>query len=136
MRKSIENLGGRKLTGGRKVAMRGRRKFEIDRYPNEAVVGPSQVIARRIRGNNNKVAFKRAEFANVIDQENRRVTKSKILRVTKNPANRDYERRGVVSKGAIIESESGTARVLSRPGQDGVVNALLIKATTTTTTKT
>jgi small subunit ribosomal protein S8e len=136
MRKSIENLGGRKLTGGRKVAMRGRRKFEIDRYPNESVVGPSQVIARRIRGNNNKVAFKRAEFANVIDQENRRVTKSKILRVTKNPANRDYERRGVVSKGAIIESESGTARVVSRPGQDGVVNAILIKAATTTTTKT
>jgi small subunit ribosomal protein S8e len=136
MRKSIENLGGRKLTGGRKVAMRGRRKFEIDRYPNEAVVGPSQVVARRIRGNNNKVAFKSAEFANVIDQENRTVTKSKILRVTKNPANRDYERRGVVSKGAIIESENGTARVVSRPGQDGVVNAILIKATTTTTTKT
>ena len=136
MRKSIENLGGRKLTGGRKVAMRGRRKFEIDRYPNEAVVGPNQVVARRIRGNNNKVAFKSAEFANVIDQENKRVIKSKILRVTKNPANRDYERRGVVSKGAIIESESGTARVVSRPGQDGVVNAILIKATTTTTTKT
>jgi small subunit ribosomal protein S8e len=136
MRKSIENLGGRKLTGGRKVAMRGRRKFEIDRYPNEAVVGPSQVVARRIRGNNNKVAFKSAEFANVIDQENKRVIKSKILRVTKNPANRDYERRGVVSKGAIIESEHGTARVVSRPGQDGVVNAILIKATTTTTTKT
>jgi small subunit ribosomal protein S8e len=116
--------------------MRGRRKFEIDRYPNEAVVGPSQVVARRIRGNNSKVAFKSAEFANVIDQENRRVTKSKILRVTKNPANRDYERRGVVSKGAIIESESGTARVVSRPGQDGVVNAILIKAATTTTTKT
>ena len=135
MRKSIENLGGRKLTGGRKVAMRGRRKYEIDRYPNEAVVGPSQVVARRIRGNNNKVAFKSAEFANIIDQENRRVTKSKILRVTKNPANRDYERRGVVSKGAIIESESGTARVVSRPGQDGVVNAILIKATTTATTK-
>jgi small subunit ribosomal protein S8e len=136
MRKSIENLGGRKLTGGRKVAMRGRRKFEIDRYPNEAVVGPSQVVARRIRVNNNKVAFKSAEFANVIDQENKRVIKSKILRVTKNPANRDYERRGVVSKGAIIESENGTARVVSRPGQDGVVNAILIKATTTTTTKT
>jgi small subunit ribosomal protein S8e len=133
MRKSIENLGGRKLTGGRKVAMRGRRKFEIDRYPNEAVVGPSQIVARRIRGNNNKVAFKTAQFANVIDQENNKVTKSKILRVTKNPANRDYERRGVVSKGAVIESESGTARVVSRPGQDGVVNAVLIKTTTTTT---
>jgi small subunit ribosomal protein S8e len=131
MRKSIENLGGRKLTGGRKVAMRGRRKFEIDRYPNEAIAGPTQIVARRTRGNNNKFAFKAAEFANIIDQE------SKILKVTKNPANRDYERRGVISKGAVIEIENGTARVVSRPGQDGVVNAVLVKATTTmTTTKT
>src|ERR687884_1920645 len=122
MRKSVENLAGRKLTGGRKVAMRGRRKFEIDRYPNEAIVGVSQIVSRRTRGNNVKAAFKTAEFANIIDKENRKVTRVKILRVTKNPANRDYERRGVISKGAIIEVESGTARVLSRPGQHGVVN--------------
>jgi len=128
MRKSIENLAGRKLTGGRKVAMRGRRKFEIDRYPNEAVVGPTQIVVRRIRGNNVKAAFKTAEFANVIDKESKKVTKSKILKVSKNPANRDYERRGVISKGAVIETENGTAVVVSRPGQDAVVNAILIKA--------
>ena len=127
MRKSIEGLAGRKLTGGRKVAMRGRRKFEIDRYPNEAVAGATQMVTRRARGGNVKAAFKTAEFANVVDQEAKKVTKSKILKVTKNPANRDYERRGVISKGAVIETESGTARVVSRPGQDGVVNAVLIK---------
>ena len=127
MRKSIENLAGRKLTGGRKVAMRGRRKFEIDRYPNEAVAGATQIVARRTRGGNVKAAFKTAEFANVIDREAKKVTKSKILKVTKNPANRDYERRGVVSKGAVIETESGPAVVTSRPGQNGVVNAVLIK---------
>jgi small subunit ribosomal protein S8e len=128
MRKSIENLAGRKLTGGRKVAMRGRRKFEIDRYPNEAVAGATQIVTRRTRGNNVKAAFKTAEFANVVDQEAKKVTKSKILRVTKNPANRDYERRGVISMGAIIETESGTAKVVSRPGQNGVVNAVLVKS--------
>jgi small subunit ribosomal protein S8e len=128
MRKSIENLAGRKLTGGRKVAMRGRRKFEIDRYPNEAVVGATQIVARRTRGDNVKAAFKTAEFANVIDKESKKVAKVKILKVTKNPANRDYKRRGVISKGAVIETESGTAVVVSRPGQDGVVNAVLVKA--------
>ena len=133
MRKSIENLAGRKLTGGRKVAMRGRRKFEIDRYPNEAVAGTTQIVTRRTRGNNVKAAFKKAEFANVIDQEAKKVTKSKILRVTKNPANRDYERRGVISMGAFIDTESGSARVVSRPGQNGVVNAVLIKSTGTKT---
>jgi small subunit ribosomal protein S8e len=127
MRKSIENLAGRKMTGGRKVANRGRRKFEIDRYPNEAVVGKTDIVTRRTRGANVKAAFKTTEFANVMDKDSKKATKSKILTVTKNPANRDYERRGVVSKGAIIETEAGSALVTSRPGQNGVVNAVLIK---------
>lgn len=128
MRKSIENLAGRKMTGGRKVANRGRRKFEIDRYPNEAVAGTTDIVIRRVRGGNVKAAFKTAEFANVVDSEAKKVTKSKILKVSKNTANRDYERRGVISKGAVIETEAGSALVTSRPGQNGVVNAVLIKA--------
>ena len=127
MRKSIENLTGRKYTGGRKVAMRGRRKFEIDRYPNEAIVGKSSIVTRRVRGDNIKAAFKTAEFANVADPASKKVVKSTILRVTENSANKDYERRGVISKGALLETKAGTARVVSRPGQDGTVNAVLVK---------
>jgi small subunit ribosomal protein S8e len=127
MRKSIENLYGRKFTGGRKVAMRDRRKFEIDRYPNEAVMGTMEIVSRRIRGNNVKNALKTAEFANVVDPVSKKVVRARILQVTKNSANKDYERRGVVTKGALLETESGTARVVSRPGQDGTVNAILEK---------
>ena len=68
MRKSIENLGGRKLTGGRIIPNRTRRKSEIDRYPNEPIVGDTKNVIRRVRGNNVKVAFKFAEYANVNDQ--------------------------------------------------------------------
>src|SRR5438445_13324227 len=110
MRKSIENLAGRKLTGGRKVAMRDRRKFEIDRYPNEAIMGTMDVVTRRVRGNNVKSAFKKVEFANVADPASKKVVKSKISQVTKNSANKDYERRGVISKGALLETNAGTAR--------------------------
>ena len=127
MRKSIENLAGRKYTGGRKVVARVRRKSEIDRYPNEAVVGATSIVTRRTRGANVKAAFKSAEFANVVDKAAGKVTKAKILKVSKNPANRDYERRGVVSKGAVIDTELGSALVVSRPGQNGVVNAVLMK---------
>ena len=56
-----------------------------------------------------------------------KVKKVKILKVLKNPSNNDYERRGVISKGAILETEAGQCRVVSRPGQDGAVNAILIK---------
>lgn len=127
MRKSIENLSGRKFTGGHKVAMRGRRKFEIDRYPNEALFGENDIKTRRVRGKNNKTAVKFGAFVNLADPVSKKTTNSKILQVVKNPANKDYERRGVISKGALLETEFGIARVISRPGQDGCINAVLIK---------
>jgi len=65
-----------------------------------------------------------ADFANVSDASGK-AAKSKILRVKKSPANRDYERRGVITRGAILETEAGEAIVTSRPTADGVVNAVL-----------
>ncbi|HEX7179687.1 MAG TPA: 30S ribosomal protein S8e [Nitrososphaeraceae archaeon] len=127
MKKSIENLGGRKYTGGKMVVPRGRRKYEIDRYPSEPVVGTNRTVSRRVRGNNRKLAFKQAEFANVSIPAEKKTVRSKILRVLKNPTNKDYERRGVITKGAIIETEQGQAKIISRPGQDGIVNAVIIK---------
>jgi small subunit ribosomal protein S8e len=57
----------------------------------------------------------------------KKTTKSKILKVIKNTANKDYERRGVITKGTVIETELGLARVISRPGQVGVINAVQLK---------
>jgi small subunit ribosomal protein S8e len=127
MRKSVENLAKRKFTGGRKIASRGRRNFEIDRYPNEATIGTMDTVTRKVRGGNTKTAFKNTDFANVTDPASNKTVRSKILRVTKNFANKDYERRGVISKGALIETEAGPARISSRPGQHGMVNAIAIK---------
>jgi small subunit ribosomal protein S8e len=127
MKKSVENLAGRKFTGGKKIASRGRRKYEVDRYPNEATIGTIDIVTRKVRGGNTKAAFKTADFANITDPNSNKTIRSKILRVTKNFANKDYERRGVISKGALIETEAGLARVSSRPGQHGIVNAITIK---------
>ena len=74
-----------------------------------------------------KTALKYAETLNAWDPSSKKTSKFAIIRVTKNPANKDYERRGVISKGALVEIEAGTARVISRPGQDGSINAILIK---------
>ena len=65
-----------------------------------------------------------SESANVADKSGK-TSKSKILRVKHSPANRDYERRGVITRGAVIDTEAGEAVVTSRPTQDGVVNAVL-----------
>ena len=73
--------------------------------------------------------MKRGDYANVTDPETKETKKVKILKVIANPASRDYERRGVITKGAIIRTELGDARVTSRPSQHGIINAVLIKKT-------
>ena len=125
MRKSVENLATSKITGGRRHPFRVRRKYEMDRYPNEALSREAQItVTRRVRSNHSKTALKTAEFVNLAGSGGK-VVRSKILKVLDNPTNNDYRRRGVITRGAILETKEGTCRVVSRPGQDGVVNAVL-----------
>ena len=134
MRKSIESLGGNKYTGGRLNPSRMRRKFEIDRYPNEPVLGTDKkIVIRRVRGGSLKLAIKATDFINVNDPKAKKTIKTKIIRVLENPANKDYERRGVLSKGALVETELGIVRIASRPGQHGSMNAILTKEATSNT---
>ena len=125
MKKSIENLGTSKVTGGRRHPLRSRRKYEIDRFPNEALIGEQITITRKVRGKNVKTAIKTIDSVNLaIDSKIKRV---KIIKVLENSTNNDYQRRGIISKGAILETEEGKCRVVSRPGQHGTVNAILVK---------
>jgi small subunit ribosomal protein S8e len=126
MKKSVENLATSKITGGRRYPLRSRRKYEIDRYSVEAVPGEQVTISRKVRGGNRKTSLKTTDVVNLAVPGSK-VKKLKILKVLKNPSNKDYERRGVISKGAILETEAGQCKVISRPGQDGAVNAILIK---------
>ena len=125
MKKSIENLDTSKVTGGRRHPLRSRRKYEMDRFPNEAIIGEQITITRKVRGKNVKTAIKTIDSVNLaIDSKIKRV---KIIKVLENSTNNDYQRRGIISKGAILETEEGKCRVVSRPGQHGIVNAILVK---------
>ena len=125
MKKSIENLKTSKITGGRRRPLRSRRKYEMNRFPNEALLGEQITVTRKTRGKNLKASLKMVNFANLTIDSN--VKKVKILKVLENTTNDDYQRRGVISKGAILETAEGKCRVVSRPGQHGVVNVILVK---------
>ena len=126
MKKCVENLATSKLTGGRRHPLRIRRKYEIDRYPNEPIQGTQESIARKVRGKAQKTALKTADFVN-LSAPGKKVVKTKITKVLENPTNNDYQRRGVITKGALLETSEGKCRVVSRPGQHGAVNAILVK---------
>ena len=126
MRKSVENLATSKITGGRRVPLRVRRKYETDRYPNEPINGAQVTITRRVRGNNKKTALKSIDFINLATGD-AKVKKVKIIKVLENATNNDYKRRGIITKGAILDTAEGKCRVISKPGQNGIVNAILVK---------
>ena len=126
MRKSVENLATSKITGGRRHPLRIRRKYETDRFPNEPTSGAQITVTRNVRGKNSKTALKSIDFVNLATGD-AKVKKTKILKVLENATNNDYQRRGIITKGAILETQEGKCRVVSRPGQSGTVNAVLIK---------
>ena len=115
----------RKPSGGRKRRYRGKRRYERGSFPTETTLGKLKRKVNRRRGGNKKVRLFSVSHANISDPSGK-TQKVEILRVIRNPTNVDYDRRGVITKGTIIETPLGTARVTSRPGQDGIVNAILV----------
>ena len=126
MKKSVEGLKTSKITGGIRHPLKSRQKFQIDRYPNEALMGEQETATRKTRGNNRKTALKTVNHVNLV-LPNAKIKRSKIVRVLENQTNNDYQRRGVITKGAILETEDGICKVVSRPGQNGVINAILVE---------
>ena len=115
----------RKDSGGRKIANRNKRRFEKGFFPAETILGKDKSKIIRKHGGNEKARLLAVNQANISDA-NGKTEKTEILRVVRNPANVDYDRRGVITKGTMISTSLGTARVTSRPGQDGIVNAILV----------
>ncbi len=120
------NLRKKKCSGGRKIVYRKKRKFEQGSFPVETMLGETKRKFLRGRGGNIKSRLLSDKQACVTDPKSGKTEKVEITRVVKNPANIDYNRRGVITKGAIVETSLGLARVTSRPGQHGVLNAVLV----------
>ncbi len=120
------SLRKRKLTGGKKRAYRSKKKYEAGGFPAETTLGEPKRKSTRGMGGNGKIKALTDKFASVTDPKSGKTEKSEITRVVKNGANVDYNRRGVITKGAEIETTMGLAKVTSRPGSDGVINAVLI----------
>ena len=121
-------LEGRKPTGGRIRAHRKKRKYELGR---EATLTTLSNVEKRLhirtKGGGLKIKLKKAMFANVFDPKTKVMKKVRILNVVENKSHPLFARSNIITKGAIIKTEIGTAKVTSRPGQHGVINAILLE---------
>lgn len=118
-----------KPSGGLKKHYRKKRLYEKGSQPTMSKLGSSKrARVDRVTGGAAKQRVLQAAVANVYDPAAKKFAVAKIKTVSNNPANRYFTRANIITKGAILDTEFGKAKVTNRPGQDGVVNAVLVKA--------
>jgi len=115
----------RTKTGGRIHPHGKKKKHQLGNNPTETQFEEPSYRTVEGRGNTEKTRALATNVANVTEDGQTQTVE--IENVVDNPANPNYARRNIITKGAIIETELGFARVTSRPGQTGQVNAQTVE---------
>jgi small subunit ribosomal protein S8e len=116
---------GRKI----KLHLMKKKRSDLGSDPRKPKLSDSDEEGRenvRTRGGGEKTVTNRVKFVNV-SMPDGKTKKIQIKLVGDNTANKDFRRENVLSLGGLLDTELGKVKVTSRPSQDGVVNAVLLK---------
>jgi len=116
---------GIKITGGKYHPNRKKRKYEKQGKKILVKLGKTKTKSIRIRAGSKKIFLLTCDVANLL--VNGKSKQVKIKNVLETPSNKFLARQNVMTKGAIIETEAGKARITNRPGQEGCVQAVLLE---------
>jgi small subunit ribosomal protein S8e len=117
----------RKPTGGRKRKSRDKKKAELGSRPTNTIIGKTEKKRKRVHGGNRKTNARRIDKANVFIPKTKKYQVVELKSEKENPANRNFARMNILTKGAIVNTELGAVKILSRPGQHGLINAVLLE---------
>ncbi len=112
---------GRKITGGKYIARRKKKSYEIIGQRKTVKLGETLRKVSRIRGGRKKIFLVKIKNVNV----NGKVLE--IKNVLETPSNRFLARQNIITKGTILQTDQGKIKVTNRPTQQGMVNGILIK---------
>lgn len=119
-------MSKRKPSGGLRKKARGKRLFELPGKPTLTGLGPRKVKRERTRGGAATSRLLKTTLANVYDPKTKTYRQAVIQRVVQGP-NPHFVRSNILTKGAVVETEIGKARITSRPGQEATLNAVLVQ---------
>lgn len=107
----------KKVSGSKYIAFRKKRLSELVGIPALTQIGKFRIKIKRVKGGNIKKQL--LSLDNVYVNKEGKIEKLKILSVTENPANVNFSRRNIITKGSIVKTEKGDVKITSRPGQSG-----------------
>ena len=122
----VQDRSRRKPTGGRYKDVRTKRMYRMGGEPTLTKLGEREAKSLRAVGNNKKDRLDSADSVNLFDPKSKKMSLEKIKSIVENPANRHFVRRNIITKGTIVETAKGKARITNRPGQEAQLNAVLI----------
>jgi small subunit ribosomal protein S8e len=116
----------RKPSGSRYKDYRKKKHYETGSSATLTKIGETKRKSVRVRGSNVKFSLLRTDIINVIDPKTKKAVKAKIKTVVDNPANRNFVRANILTKGTVVDTDKGKAKITNRPGQEGTINGILI----------
>lgn len=120
----VHSRSKRKPTGGRYTNTNTKRTHQRGRAPSLTKLDEEKrTRTNRTKGGSEKTRLLQGDVVNLTDAQTKKTIVTTIEGVVENPANRHFVRRNIITKGTIIETKNGRARVTNRPGQEGVINA-------------
>jgi small subunit ribosomal protein S8e len=118
---------GRKISGGKYHQNRKKKLFEKSTQENSVILGETKRKSIKTTGGNEKTILLKTNSVNIVSEKGSKTKKTEIKNVIETPHNNFLARQNRLSKGTIIETSLGKARITNRPSQEGHVNAILIK---------
>jgi len=115
-----------KSTGSMYRSFRKKRQFESGSLPTLTKIGARKSKSVKTLGGSAKSRLMQTDVANVLNKKTNKFHKAKVISVLESPSNKHYVRRNIITKGAVISTDLGKARVTNRPGQEGQINAVLV----------
>jgi len=109
----------RKVSGKKYIAGRKGRLSELGGDLALTHIGDTRVKVKRTMGGNSK---KQLLSENVVMIANgSEVIKGNIESVISNPANINFTRRNIITKGCVVKTDKGEVVITSRPGQSATL---------------
>ena len=116
---------GRKITGGKYHAKRKKKHYEKKGQEKVVILKENKSKKIRAMGGHKKTILLSSKEVNI--SVNGKSQKAEIKNVIETPQNIFLARQNRLTKGAIIETSLGKARITNRPSKEGQVNAILVK---------
>ena len=116
---------GRKISGGKIIKRKKRKKYEKPGQLKTVKLGEEKKKTVKKRGGNKKTFLLRGKSINL--KIKGKIKKTEIKNVIETPSNRFLARQNIITKGTIVETELGKAKITNRPTQEGNINGILVE---------